>query len=64
MPIRLLNAEAVRTLLPVDRCVDLMRRAMTLVATEGGTIQPIRQAVWHPDKRGLMSMMPGYVADP
>ncbi len=64
MKIRLLNAEAVRTLLPVDRCIDLMRRAMTLVATEGGTIQPIRQAVWHPDKRGLMSMMPGYVADP
>lgn len=64
MQLRLLNAEAVRTLMPVDRCIDLMRRAMTLVATDGGTIQPIRQSLWHPDKRGLMSMMPGYVADP
>jgi ornithine cyclodeaminase len=63
-PIRLLNADAVRTLLPINRCVELMRGAMTLVAREGGTIQPIRQTVWHPDKRGLMSMMPGYIADP
>jgi ornithine cyclodeaminase/alanine dehydrogenase-like protein (mu-crystallin family) len=64
MVIRLLNADAVRTLLPMDRCIDLMRQAMTLVATEGGTLQPIRQALWRPDRRGLMSMMPGYVADP
>lgn len=63
-PIRLLNADTVRALLPIDRCVAQMRQAMTLVATEGGTIQPIRQALWHPDKRGLMSMMPGYIADP
>jgi len=63
MPIRLLNAAAVRELLPVDRCIDLMRTAMKLVAT-GRTIQPIRSAVFHPDRRGLMSMMPGYIADP
>ncbi len=64
MVIRLLNADAVRTLLPMGRCIDLMRQAMTLVATEGGTLQPIRQALWRPDRRGLMSLMPGYVADP
>ena len=63
MPIRLLNAAAVRTLLPVDQCIDLMRAAMKLVATDGA-IQPIRSAVFHPDRRGLMSMMPGYIADP
>jgi len=63
MQIRLLNAAAVRDLLPVTRCVDLMRTAMSLVATEQ-TIQPIRQALYHPDKRGLLSMMPGYTAAP
>jgi ornithine cyclodeaminase len=47
----------------MDRCIELMRRAMSLVATQQA-IQPIRQAVFHPDKRGLMSMMPGYIADP
>jgi ornithine cyclodeaminase len=63
MKIRLLNATAVRTLLPMDRCIELMRTAMSLVA-KNQTIQPIRQAVFHPDRRGLMSMMPGFTADP
>jgi ornithine cyclodeaminase len=63
MKIRLLNAAAVRSLLPMERCVDLMRNAMSLVATNQA-IQPIRQAVFHPDRRGLMSMMPGFTADP
>ena len=64
MPIRLINSAAVRSLLPVAKCIDLTRQAMKLVATEGGTIQPIRSGVIHPDKRGLMSMMPGYTANP
>jgi ornithine cyclodeaminase len=63
MNIRLLNASAVRTLLPMSRCIELMRTAMSLVA-KNQAIQPIRQAVFHPDRRGLMSMMPGYTADP
>jgi ornithine cyclodeaminase len=63
MKIRLLNAAAVRELLPMDRCVDLMRNAMSLVATNQ-TIQPIRQGLFHPDRRGVMSMMPGYTAKP
>ena len=33
MKIRLLNATAVRTLLPMHRCIDLMRNAMSLVAS-------------------------------
>lgn len=61
--IRLLNAEAVRQLLPMSTCVDLMRDAFCL-ACEDGTIQPIRQALRQPDGRGLMSMMPGYTSRP
>lgn len=63
MKIRLINASLVRSLLPMDRCIELMRGAMSLVATDQA-IQPIRQAVFHPARRGLMSMMPGYTADP
>jgi ornithine cyclodeaminase/alanine dehydrogenase-like protein (mu-crystallin family) len=63
MQIRVLNAAAVRSLLPVDRCIDLMRTAMSLVAT-GDAIQPIRQSLFHPDRRGLLSMMPGYTGNP
>lgn len=38
MQIRLLNAGAVRELLPMSACIDAMRQAMSLVAT-GDTIQ-------------------------
>jgi len=63
MKLRLLNAQQVRGLLPMDRCIDLMRTAMRLVA-EGRTLQPIRSSLWHPNRKGLLSMMPGYTADP
>jgi ornithine cyclodeaminase/alanine dehydrogenase-like protein (mu-crystallin family) len=63
MKVRMLNAEAVRELLPMERCVELMRKAMLLVA-EGRTTQPIRTALWLPDRKGLLSLMPGYTADP
>ncbi|MFN0177844.1 MAG: ornithine cyclodeaminase family protein [Gemmatimonadales bacterium] len=63
MQIRVLNAAAVRSLLPIDRCIELMRTAMSLVAT-GEAIQPIRQSLFHPDRRGLLSMMPGYTGNP
>ena len=63
MQIRVLNAAAVRELLPIPRCTELMRQAMALVATKQ-TVQPIRQALYHPDRRGLLSVMPGYIGDP
>ncbi|MEO8451428.1 MAG: ornithine cyclodeaminase family protein [Gemmatimonadota bacterium] len=63
MQLRILNAAAVRSLLPIDKCIDLVRQAMTLVATEQA-VQPIRQSMYHPDRRGLLSMMPGYIGDP
>lgn len=63
MKVRMLNAQAVRQLLPMDRCVDLMRKAMLMVAQQQ-TIQPIRSALQLPDGKGLLSMMPGYTADP
>lgn len=63
MAIRFLNAHDVRSLLPMDRCIDLMRKAMRLVA-EGRTRQPIRTALWHPSGKGLLGVMPGYTAEP
>jgi len=59
----LLNAAAVRELLPMEACVPLMRRAFSMVAT-GETVQPVRQALHLPDRRGLVGWMPGYTADP
>lgn len=61
--LRLLNAAAVRELLPMRACIPLMRRAFEMVAREE-TIQPIRQGLMHPDKRGLVGWMPGYTREP
>jgi ornithine cyclodeaminase len=47
----------------MDHCVDLMRKAMLLV-TQKRTLQPIRSSLSHPSGNGLLSMMPGYTADP
>jgi ornithine cyclodeaminase/alanine dehydrogenase-like protein (mu-crystallin family) len=63
MKLRVLNAQDVRALLPMEHCIDLMRKAMRLVAEER-TLQPIRSSLWHPKGQGLLSMMPGYTADP
>jgi len=63
MKLTLLNAHDVRHLLPMEQCIELMRKAMILVAQDR-TIQPVRSSLWHPSRRGLLSMMPGYTADP
>jgi ornithine cyclodeaminase/alanine dehydrogenase-like protein (mu-crystallin family) len=63
MQIRMLDAAAVHELLPMDRCIGLMRRAFEMVAT-GETIQPVRQALRTPDGRGFLGWMPGYTARP
>lgn len=63
LQLRLLNATAVRALLPMSECIALMRRAFEMVS-KGETIQPIRQAVRHPDGRGLLGWMPGYMTHP
>ena len=54
MHLRLINSADVRSLLPIDKCIEVVRQAMTLVATEKA-IQPIRQSLYHPDRRGLLS---------
>lgn len=63
MTLRLLNAHDVRQLLSMESCIDLMRKAMLLVA-QGKTVQPIRSTLAHPNGKGLLSMMPGYTTDP
>jgi ornithine cyclodeaminase/alanine dehydrogenase-like protein (mu-crystallin family) len=63
MQIRMLNRADVHALLPMPRCVELMRDAMAMVA-DGRTVQPIRQVLRQPDDRGLLSMMPGFTSTP
>lgn len=63
MKIRVLNAPLVRELLPMERCIALMRQAMSMV-TRQETVQPIRQGLRPPDVHGLIGLMPGYTSTP
>jgi ornithine cyclodeaminase/alanine dehydrogenase-like protein (mu-crystallin family) len=63
MEIRVLRGAEVRNLLPMAECVDLMHRTMIAVS-EGRVVLPLRSILVMPADRGMMGMMPGYLADP
>lgn len=63
MEIRLLRGADVRKLLPMAECVDLMHRTMIAVS-ERRVVLPLRSILGMPGDRGMMGMMPGYLADP
>ena len=59
----ILTQVQVRSLLPMDRCVELVAEALSSLARDEAT-NPLRWAVHLPADRGLLGMMPGYVAAP
>jgi ornithine cyclodeaminase/alanine dehydrogenase-like protein (mu-crystallin family) len=63
MDIRVLRGAEVRQLLPMAECIDLMRTTMAAVS-EGRVVLPLRSILVMPGDRGMMGMMPGYLADP
>ncbi len=63
MTLRIIGAHEVRTILTVEHSIALMRDALALVG-RGETLQPLRQALFLPDKSGLLGLMPGYIAKP
>jgi len=63
MDIRVLRGPEVRKLLPMGECIDLMQRTMMAVS-EGRVVLPLRTILVMPGERGMMGMMPGYLAEP
>src|SRR3974390_2758299 len=63
MEIRLLRGAEVRALLPMAECVDLMHGTMIAVS-EGRVVLPLRSILRMPGERGMMGVMPGYLAEP
>jgi len=53
------GSDEVRTLLPMEDCVLVMRNAMATLA-RGDVVLPLRQAVRLPNKKGILGMMPAY----
>jgi len=63
MEIRVLRGPEVRKLLPMSACIDLMQKTMIAVS-EGRVVLPLRSILVMPGDRGMMGMMPGYLAEP
>ena len=59
----IINDEQVRRLLPMDECIEAMERALTTLAADDA-VQPLRAAMWQPDRAGLLGVMPGYLGEP
>jgi len=59
----ILTQPEVRRLLPMRGCMDLMAKTLRSLARGEGT-NPLRRAMWLPDKRGLIGMMPGLSGEP
>lgn len=56
----ILSAQDVRDLLPVDRCVPLMRDTLVALA-EGHAVQPLRAVMRSPANNGALGVMPGWL---
>ncbi len=58
----ILSREEVERLLPMGECIEVMAEALSALA-RGEALQPLRQAHWLPDRRGLLGVMPGALWD-
>jgi ornithine cyclodeaminase len=62
MEVLVINQSEVRQLLPMGECINLMTEAFKAL-TRGDALNPPRQAMWLPDKTGLLGMMPACIGD-
>ena len=58
----IVNHQEVRQWLPMGECMDVMAETLKTLS-RGNAVNPLRQAMWLPDKSGLIGMMPAYLGD-
>jgi len=63
MKVLFLNEREVHELLEMRSTVQLMHDALSALS-RGEAVQPLRNMVWLPDRRGLLGLMPGYLGEP
>lgn len=63
MKILYVNEAGVRSLLPMDVCVRLMREVLTTLS-RGDAVLPLRSLLRLPDGSGILGLMPGYLGEP
>jgi len=60
MKLLILNEDDVAKLLPMDVCIDLVADGLKALSGDEA-VNPLRQIMWLPDKRGLLGMMPAFM---
>ncbi len=60
MKLQVIASAEVRRLLPMSECVEVVAEALQTLA-RGDAVLPLRQAMWLPDRSGLLGLMPGYL---
>jgi len=58
----IVNHQEVRQWLPMGECMDVMAETLKMLS-RGNAVNPLRHAMWLPDKAGLIGMMPAYLGD-
>jgi len=63
MDVLIVGHDQVRELLPMEECIEIMDEVFRTLA-RGDVVLPLRQAVWQPDRKGLVGVMPAYLGSP
>lgn len=63
MDLRVIGPDQVRSLLPMDACIEVVDHAMS-VASRRDALMPLRDKMALPAGDGLLGWMPGYMGDP
>ena len=58
----IVNHQEVRQWLTMGECMDVMAETLKMLS-RGNAVNPLRHAMWLPDKTGLIGMMPAYLGD-
>jgi len=62
MKVLIVSRNEVRQWLPMNECIDVMAETLKM-QSQRKTVNPLRQSMWLPDRKGLLGMMPAYLAD-
>jgi ornithine cyclodeaminase len=62
MQVLIVNHQEVQRYLPMDECMDVMSATLKTLS-QGSALNPLRHLMWLPDKKGVLGMMPAYLAD-
>ena len=62
MKVLMVSHQEVKQWLPMDACMDVMAETLKMLS-QGSALNPLRHLMWLPDKKGVLGMMPAYLAD-